>query len=95
MEVSTRIDTSGAVLAVRDHGPGVPDRDLDRIFEAFYRVDEARDRASGGVGLGLAITARIMTLHGGNAKARNASDGGLIVELSLPKATVATPLRAS
>ncbi len=95
VEVSTRIDTSGAVLAVRDHGPGVPERDLDRIFEAFYRVDEARDRASGGVGLGLAITARIMTLHGGNAKARNASDGGLIVELCLPSATVAAPLRAS
>jgi len=88
VEVSTRIDSvGGAVVAVRDRGPGVPDGDLDRIFEAFYRVDEARDRASGGIGLGLAITARVMALHGGNATARNAADGGLIVELSFPHVT--------
>jgi two-component system, OmpR family, sensor kinase len=85
VEVSTRVDAGVAILAVRDHGPGVPERDLDRIFEAFYRVAEARDRASGGVGLGLAITARIMALHGGNAIARNAADGGLIVELCFPE----------
>ena len=91
VEVSARMDTQGAVLAVRDHGPGVPERDLDRIFEAFYRVDEARDQASGGIGLGLAITARIMALHGGNAKARNATDGGLIVELRFPHGTIANP----
>jgi two-component system, OmpR family, sensor kinase len=87
VEVSTCVSADGAVVAVRDHGPGVPERDLERIFEAFYRVDEARDRASGGIGLGLAITARIMALHGGNAKARNANDGGLVVELWFPNAT--------
>jgi signal transduction histidine kinase len=42
------------IVAVRDHGPGAPERDLNRIFEAFYRVAEARERATGGVGLGLA-----------------------------------------
>jgi two-component system, OmpR family, sensor kinase len=89
VEVSSRMDAGGAVVAVRDHGPGVPESDLGRIFEAFYRVDEARDRASGGIGLGLAITARIMALHGGHAKARNATDGGLVVELWFPNASVA------
>jgi two-component system, OmpR family, sensor kinase len=88
VEVSSRMDAGGAVVAVRDHGPGVSERDLGRIFEAFYRVDEARDRASGGIGLGLAITARIMALHGGHAKARNATDGGLVVELWFPNASV-------
>jgi hypothetical protein len=58
---------------------------LNRIFEAFYRVADSRDRETGGVGLGLAITARIMALHGGDATARNAADGGLIVELRFPE----------
>jgi len=88
IEISTRSDAGTTIVAVRDHGPGVPEGDLDRIFEAFYRVSEARDRASGGIGLGLAITSRIMTLHGGNAKARNAADGGLIVELCFPEAGI-------
>ena len=75
----------GAIIAVRDHGPGVPEQDLEPIFEAFYRVAEARDRASGGAGLGLAIAARIMAVD--SAEAHNASGGGLIVELLLPEAT--------
>lgn len=86
--VSTRVDACGVIVAVRDHGPGVPTHDLERIFEAFYRVDEARDRGSGGAGLGLAITARIMALHGGYPKARNAPKGGLIIELCFPEAGI-------
>jgi two-component system OmpR family sensor kinase len=92
VEVSTRIADGSAIVAVRDYGPGVPENDLHRIFEAFYRVADARDRETGGVGLGLAITARIMSLHGGNAKARNAADGGLIVELCFPGARLAGPI---
>jgi two-component system OmpR family sensor kinase len=84
VEVSARADDGRAIVAVRDHGPGIAEGELDRIFEAFYRIADSRDRDSGGIGLGLAITARIMALHGGAAKARNAPDGGLIVELSLP-----------
>jgi two-component system sensor histidine kinase CpxA len=86
VEVSTRVDASGATIAVRDHGCGVSEPDLERIFEAFYRVAESRERSSGGTGLGLAITARIMALHGGYSKAHNAPGGGLIVELHLPHA---------
>lgn len=86
VEVSTPVvDGSGATILVRDHGPGVPDHELERIFEAFYRAAEEGECGSGGAGLGLAITARIMALHRGYAKARNASDGGLIIELCFPK----------
>jgi two-component system OmpR family sensor kinase len=85
VEVSTRVDGSGATIAVRDHGRGVPEPDLERIFEAFYRVAESRERSSGGTGLGLAITARVMALHGGHSKAHNAPGGGLVVELHFPQ----------
>ncbi|HKB66019.1 MAG TPA: ATP-binding protein, partial [Pyrinomonadaceae bacterium] len=73
-----------AVIVVRDHGPGVPDEALNEIFRPFYRVDEARDREAGGVGLGLSIAERAVRLHGGSVEANNASDGGLVVTLSLP-----------
>ncbi len=86
VEVSTRVDECGVTIALRDHGPGVPERELERIFEAFYRVAEAGGGGSGSVGLGLAITERVMALHGGYSKARNASGGGLIVELRFPEA---------
>lgn len=74
----------GAVVRVRDAGPGVPACELGRIFEAFYRVAQARSRDDGGTGLGLAITARIMTLHGGHATAANHPEGGLVVALHFP-----------
>lgn len=71
-------------VSVRDHGPGVPEKDLKLIFEPFYRVDAARDRAGGGEGLGLAIAARALAVHGGSIEARNAPDGGLEVAMRLP-----------
>jgi two-component system sensor histidine kinase CpxA len=75
---------AGAEIVIRDHGPGVPERDLARIFEPFYRVAESRDRDSGGEGIGLAITAQVMKSHGGSATAVNGHGGGLEVRLSLP-----------
>lgn len=72
-----------AQICVRDHGPGVPEQALPRIFDAFYRVEEARDRASGGVGLGLAIAKRAVELHKGKLYARNAGPG-LLVIIELP-----------
>jgi len=71
-------------VIVYDHGPGVPDKDLELIFEPFYRVDAARDRAGGGEGLGLAIAARAVALHDGAIEARNRQNGGLIVSVVLP-----------
>lgn len=73
-----------ARVVVRDRGPGVPESELQRIFEPFHRVAESRERGSGGDGIGLAITARVMAAHGGRAEAANAPEGGLVVTLSLP-----------
>ena len=73
-----------ALIVIEDHGPGVPEAELARIFEPFYRVAESRDRDSGGTGLGLAITARIVGLYGGGVRAVNAAGGGLRVEIRLP-----------
>ncbi len=85
-QVSVQLVRRGeeAVLTVRDQGPGVPERDLERIFEPFFRVAEARDRNTGGTGLGLAITARVVALHAGQVRMRNAPGGGLIAEIVLP-----------
>jgi two-component system sensor histidine kinase CpxA len=73
-----------AVITVCDHGPGVPEDHLKKLFRPFYRVSEGRERQTGGTGLGLAITKRAILLHGGSVKATNAPDGGLIVEIVLP-----------
>jgi signal transduction histidine kinase len=77
-----------ARIVVRDHGPGVPEESLTKIFRPFYRVDEARDRAAGGVGLGLAIAERAAKLHGGTIAAANAEGGGLVVTIRLPAEVV-------
>jgi two-component system sensor histidine kinase CpxA len=71
-------------IEVRDFGPGVPENELEKIFEPFYRVQESRDRDSGGHGLGLSIAANAVRRHGGEIRARNVEGGGLSVRLSLP-----------
>lgn len=73
-----------ALLRIRDHGPGVPQESLERIFEPFVSASPARDRESSGHGIGLAITARVVALHHGRVGARNAEGGGLEVEIGLP-----------
>ena len=83
VEVELRSKLNDAVLTVRDFGPGVPGSELDRIFKPFYRVSEARERASGGAGLGLSIAERTVKLHGGTIQAQNA-ERGLLVTISLP-----------
>jgi two-component system sensor histidine kinase CpxA len=71
-------------IMVQDHGPGVPEEMLRRLFEPFVRVGDARDRASGGYGLGLAIAQKAIRLHGGDVSALNARGGGLLVTVKLP-----------
>lgn len=73
-----------AVVTVRDCGPGVPADSLARIFTPFYRVDQSRDSATGGVGLGLAIAARAISLHQGQITAAN-EQPGLLVTIELPR----------
>ncbi|HVZ16108.1 MAG TPA: ATP-binding protein, partial [Terriglobales bacterium] len=84
IEVASRKNDDNVLIIVRDHGSGVPASALPRIFEPFYRVSESRSEKAGGRGLGLAISQRIVSLHGGAITARNASDGGLQVEIVWP-----------
>jgi signal transduction histidine kinase len=77
-------DRGLAVITVRDHGPGVPEDAIIEIFRPFYRVDDARDREAGGVGLGLAIAERAVRLHGGSVEAANVATGGLVITIVLP-----------
>jgi two-component system sensor histidine kinase CpxA len=82
-----RKETGGrtwAHLEVRDYGPGVPEAQIYDIFRPFYRVHDARDRQSGGSGVGLAISDRAVRLHGGRLRAYNAPTAGLIMEAELP-----------
>ena len=76
------------VIRVTDSGPGVPEEALEKLFRPFYRIDDARGRQTGGVGLGLAITERAVRLHGGTVKAANRPEGGLMIEIRLPRAAV-------
>jgi signal transduction histidine kinase len=73
-----------AVIRVRDHGTGVPEEALGRLFQPFYRIADARERQTGGTGIGLAITERAVHLHNGSVRASNHPEGGLIVEITLP-----------
>lgn len=83
INIVVRRETRTVMLSVRDFGPGVPDESLSQLFEPFFRVDEARDEGTGGVGLGLSIAKRAVHLHKGTVEAHNA-DPGLRVEIILP-----------
>ncbi len=72
------------VFAVRDTGPGVPEADLPRMFERLWRAERARTRATGGAGLGLAISKHLIQAQGGEIEARNRTGGGLEVVFRLP-----------
>lgn len=71
-------------IDVKDHGSGVPEDQLDKIFNPFYRVDPSREKKTGGYGLGLAIASRAAQLHQGSLIAKNNEDHGLLVRLILP-----------
>ena len=81
-----RIDDSAdrLTIQVRDRGPGIPERELERVFEPFYRLDDSRNMASGGTGLGLSIARNIARWHGGELKLMNSAPGH-VAELSLPR----------
>ena len=79
-------DRAGVAIRVTDTGPGVPPDDLPRLFDAFYRVDTARTRETGGVGLGLSIVKTGIEALGGTVGARNRSEGGLEMTIHLPAA---------
>ena len=88
---SDAADKEEAVVRVIDSGPGVPEDAIDKLFRPFYRIDDARGRQTGGVGLGLAITDRAVRLHGGTIRISNRPEGGLMVEIRLPLSSVKPP----
>jgi two-component system sensor histidine kinase SenX3 len=82
--VMTRSDDEHVEIAVTDQGIGISPNDVDRIFERFYRADQARSRTTGGTGLGLAIVKNIATNHGGRVEVSSTLGGGSTFTLRLP-----------
>ena len=84
VHVSLRREGSQVVLVVEDNGAGIPEEDLPRIFERFYRVDKARSRAAGGTGLGLSIVNDTVKRRGGTVMAANRPQGGAVFTVRWP-----------
>jgi two-component system phosphate regulon sensor histidine kinase PhoR len=87
IELASRRQGARILLTVADNGPGIPEEDLPRVFERFYRADKARSRGArdpGGTGLGLAIVRHLVELHGGTVSAANRPTGGAIFTVDLP-----------
>jgi two-component system, OmpR family, sensor histidine kinase SenX3 len=83
VQVSAAVSDGMVTIAVTDHGPGIPSRDLERIFERFYRVDRARSRATGGTGLGLSIVRHVAQAHGGDVTVESREGEGSTFRLRL------------
>jgi two-component system phosphate regulon sensor histidine kinase PhoR len=84
IDVHARLEGDGVSIAVADRGPGIPEGDLARVFERFYRVDRSRTRDPGGTGLGLSIVRHLVELHGGRVTANNRDGGGSVFTVWLP-----------
>jgi two-component system phosphate regulon sensor histidine kinase PhoR len=85
IELGAAADATHVTLTVADTGQGIPDAELPRVFERFYRVDKARSRDSGGTGLGLSIVRHLVELHGGAVSASNRPEGGAVFTITLPR----------
>jgi two-component system sensor histidine kinase SenX3 len=84
--VGVRSSKGFVEIAVTDQGVGIPEADLDRVFERFYRVDPARSRATGGTGLGLAIVKHVVSNHGGDVRVWSQPGKGSTFTIRLPEA---------
>ena len=90
--VGTRLHDGVVEITVTDQGPGIPAEDLDRVFERFYRVDQARSRATGGTGLGLAIVKHAVQNHGGEVRVWSKPGAGSTFTIRLPEAEHIAPV---
>jgi two-component system sensor histidine kinase SenX3 len=88
VEVTARAQGDWVEFTVKDFGLGIPSRDLDRVFERFYRVDRARSRDTGGTGLGLAIVRHVANNHGGDVSVTSIEGEGSTFALKIPKFVV-------
>src|SRR5215212_1734377 len=86
VDVEIEEDVSRLTVRIRDTGVGIPEEDLNQLFDRFYRVDKDRSRATGGSGLGLAISRQIVEMHGGRISVESEVDVGSVFEVTLPKA---------
>ncbi len=84
VEIGARRTDDGVLISVADHGPGVPDEAVARLFDPFFRAEHSRNKSTGGLGLGLMLVRQIAEAHGGRVTARNRDGGGLVVEVLLP-----------
>jgi two-component system OmpR family sensor kinase len=91
VELAVGREDGSAVLEVRDHGPGISPEHASRVFERFYRVDQARGRDSGGAGLGMAIVAAIVGAHQGHVQLGPTPGGGTTIRIALPAAPAPAP----
>ncbi len=80
------------VVRVDDDGPGIPEGELEKVFEPFYRLDRSRSRETGGAGLGLCVARSIVRAHGGDIALRNLPGGGLRAEVVLPRESGNAPI---
>jgi two-component system OmpR family sensor kinase len=92
IEVAVATDDGLGRMSVADHGPGLAEGDVGRIFEPFYRADPSRSRDSGGAGLGLSIVSAVVAAHGGHVKVRPTDGGGATFEVELPLAQPANEI---
>ena len=84
-EATLRVDTPQVLLCIDDHGPGIPEAQLEMVFRPFYRVETSRSPQAGGSGLGLYIARDLALRHGGSLVLANRPGGGLRATLSLPQ----------
>lgn len=84
IKISIQADSEFLKISIKDQGPGIPEEDLSRIFERFYRIDKARSRNLGGTGLGLSIALEIIKIHSGHIEALSKPDEGTEMIISLP-----------
>lgn len=85
-------EEESVTLQIRDYGPGIPEKKLERVFSPFVRLEPSRSRHTGGSGLGLGIAKHIARAHGGNIQLANHAEQGLIVTLTLPRQETITGL---
>jgi signal transduction histidine kinase len=86
VEVSAAHNGERVIIRVTDDGPGIPERDMASLFEPFFRVDRSRSKKTGGYGLGLSISKRIVEAHGGTIAVENHLNRGASFVVTLPKA---------
>jgi two-component system OmpR family sensor kinase len=87
IEIGVSTDNGTGRMSVIDHGPGLQAKEMERIFEPFYRADPSRSRDSGGAGLGLSIVSAVVSAHGGKVNVKETSGGGVTFEVELPLAS--------